>query len=42
MKPRYSGISDAEATELMRKRVGEMKSLLKEINQMLKEAGGRD
>ena len=42
MRPRYSNISDAEATELMRKRIGEMKSLLREINETLKEAGGRE
>ena len=42
MKPRYSSISDAEATELMRRRIAEIKSLLKEINETLKEAGGRE
>lgn len=42
MRPKYSNLSDAEATELMRKRIGEMKSLLKEINGALREAGGRE
>ena len=42
MKPKYYGISDAEATELMQKRIETLKSLLREINSILKEAGGRD
>jgi hypothetical protein len=42
MKPKYYDLSDAETTELIRKRIGTVRELLTEINKQLKEAGGRD
>lgn len=42
MRPKYADISDADATEMLRKRIGQVKSLLVEINEALKDAGGRE
>lgn len=42
MRPKYADVSDAEATELMRKKIAQIKSLLVEINGLLREAGGRE
>lgn len=42
MKPKYADISDADATEMLRRRMAQVKTLLIEINDALKEAGGRD
>ncbi|GEM_PF-373892 len=39
-KLKYADLSDSEVEELIMKRLREMKELLKEIRDILKEAGG--
>jgi len=39
-KLKYTDLSDSEVEELIMKRLREMKELLKEIRDILKEAGG--